>query len=317
MHAIVQYVRQYFRSEWNPRLFGATTALLTVSFAVNYGFSFETHVVRRLTTPWEQAAFFYGFYAVPYLFTLLFWCSSTNRWGVLHDRRFWFLFQLCFITLSAYVALHNVPYFLLQQDASAYSIFPRILHTYIVRYASNLLPGVIAVVPLWVYWYIHDRSTSHFYGFSTSNIRLRTYAAILLLLAPLILAASFSPDFREAYPRYKFGLPTTLPAAEQHALVGLFQVCYGFDFVFVELFFRGFMVMAFARFLGSGAILPMVVVYAFIHFQKPLGEALGSIGGGLALGIISYNTKSIYGGVILHLGVAYLMEMAGTLQRLL
>jgi hypothetical protein len=316
LNAIAQYIRQYFRSEWKPQVFGATALLLALSFAINYGFDFETNVLRQLTTPWEQAAFFYVFYAVPYLLTLVFWSLATQNWSVFRDRRFWFLFQLCFVTLAIYVVLHNVPFFLLQQSSTVYSVFPPTLHTYLARYASNLLPGIIAVIPVGIYWYAHDRTTSNLYGFSTSNIRLRTYVAILLILIPIIFAASLDPDFREAYPRYKFGLPTSLAGGERHALVGLFQVCYGFDFVFVELFFRGFMVMAFVRFLGSGSILPMVVVYAFIHFQKPMGEALGSIFGGLALGIISYNTKSIYGGVILHLGVAYLMELAGSLHMM-
>jgi membrane protease YdiL (CAAX protease family) len=55
----------------------------------------------------------------------------------------------------------------------------------------------------------------------------------------------------------------------------------------------------------------MVVAYAMIHFEKPLLEALSSIFGGLVLGIISYRTKSIYGGVIIHLGIASTMEIAG------
>jgi membrane protease YdiL (CAAX protease family) len=42
---------------------------------------------------------------------------------------------------------------------------------------------------------------------------------------------------------------------------------------------------------------------------------LSSILGGLVLGVISYRTKSIYGGIILHLGVAYMMEIAGGVQR--
>ena len=99
-------------------------------------------------------------------------------------------------------------------------------------------------------------------------------------------------------------------------LAGVFQLCYGSDFVFVEFFFRGFMVLGFTRLLGIRAIIPMVVVYALIHFEKPLLEALSSIIGGLVLGVISYRTKSIYGGIILHLGIAYMMEIAGTLQML-
>jgi membrane protease YdiL (CAAX protease family) len=55
-----------------------------------------------------------------------------------------------------------------------------------------------------------------------------------------------------------------------------------------------------------------VVVYAMIHFEKPLLEAISSIVGGTVLGVISHRTRSIYGGVILHLGIAYMMEMAGS-----
>ncbi|MBI5474720.1 MAG: CPBP family intramembrane metalloprotease, partial [Ignavibacteriae bacterium] len=183
---------------------------------------------------------------------------------------------------------------------------------YALRYASNLLPGLVVIAPLAIYWYNMDRATSSFYGFSASKINLKTYFAILLLVAPVVCAASFGGDFQATYPRYKFGMPTD---ANSLAIPG-FELCYGIDFVFVELLFRGFMVMAFTRYLGSGAILPMVVVYAFIHFQKPMGEAIGSVFGGIVLGVISYNTKSIYGGVILHLGVAYMMEAAGTLQML-
>jgi hypothetical protein len=42
-----------------------------------------------------------------------------------------------------------------------------------------------------------------------------------------------------------------------------------------------------------------------------MGEAISSFFGGLLLGIISYNTKSIQGGFILHVGIAAMMEIAG------
>jgi len=213
-----------------------------------------------------------------------------------------------------YVVLHNVPFAFVRSHPDMLLFVPAELHTYIARFASNVVPGVAVLGPIAAYWYVYDRRATYLYGFSTSNIRLRTYAFILLLLVPIVFAASFSPDFREAYPRFTFGLPASLAPGKRTAWAAAFQFSYGLDFVFVEFLFRGFMVMAFARFLGSASILPMVVVYAFIHFQKPIGEAAGSIVGGLILGIISYNTKSIYGGVMLHLGVAYLMELAGSMQ---
>jgi membrane protease YdiL (CAAX protease family) len=56
----------------------------------------------------------------------------------------------------------------------------------------------------------------------------------------------------------------------------------------------------------------MVVVYAMIHFEKPLLEAISSIAGGFVLGVIAERTRSIYGGVIVHLGIAWMMEIAGS-----
>ena len=42
-----------------------------------------------------------------------------------------------------------------------------------------------------------------------------------------------------------------------------------------------------------------------------MGEAISSFAGGMLLGIISYNTKSIRGGLMVHLGIAWMMEIAG------
>ena len=65
------------------------------------------------------------------------------------------------------------------------------------------------------------------------------------------------------------------------------------------------------RFAGVDAILPMAAFYCTIHFGKPLGECISSYFGGLILGVIVYRAKSIFGGLIVHLGLAWLMEIGG------
>lgn len=317
MKIIVQYIRAYVDEEWNSRLFFFVAVFLLLSLSINYIFDFEVTIIRRLVNPIEQFVFYFFFYALPFCVTVTAYAITNRRTAFTRNAGFWKLSVLSFVLLAVYIALHNVPPYIYKKAPDLLGFLPKELHWYSARYAANLLPGLIVFFPVALYWRSKDKADSHLYGFSSSNIDLKTYAGILLLLLPVVFAASFSGDFQTAYPRYKFGLPQNVVGDERTVLVGIFEVCYGVDFVFVEFFFRGFMVMAFARYLGKGSILPMVVVYAFIHFQKPLGEAIGSIAGGLVLGIISYETRSIYGGIILHLGVAYMMEIAGTLQRLL
>jgi membrane protease YdiL (CAAX protease family) len=97
----------------------------------------------------------------------------------------------------------------------------------------------------------------------------------------------------------------------------LFELSYGIDFVTIELFFRGFLVLAFVRHAGEEAILPMAVFYCSIHFGKPLAECISSFFGGIILGVVVYKTGSITGGLVVHLGIAWLMEIGGYVGILL
>ena len=63
------------------------------------------------------------------------------------------------------------------------------------------------------------------------------------------------------------------------------------------------------KYLGEYVVYPMVVAYAILHFGKPLGETIGSIAGGYILGVLAYKTRNIYGGIFIHMGIAFLMEM--------
>jgi hypothetical protein len=55
----------------------------------------------------------------------------------------------------------------------------------------------------------------------------------------------------------------------------------------------------------------MAALYCAIHFGKPLAECISSFFGGILLGVISYHSRSVAGGLVLHLGIGWLMEIAG------
>jgi hypothetical protein len=110
-----------------------------------------------------------------------------------------------------------------------------------------------------------------------------------------------------SYPKNEtnaFHFSTTLPQPWFYNF--LYELSYGIDFITIELFFRGFLVIAFVRYVGSGAILPMAAFYCSIHFGKPLLECISSFFGGILIGIITYNTQTILGGLMVHLGIAWL-----------
>jgi membrane protease YdiL (CAAX protease family) len=314
MKNIIAYVREFLLEQWNPAYFLMVGTLLGVLFFFNYQFGFEHSITRVLSYPMGQIAFYFAFYFVPYILAHTAQALAMRDFSVLRGRGFWMLSVFGFLVLAAYITLHNGPAYVLSTRPSLLWGVPTEFRPFVARCASNIVPLVFMSVPLFVYWWKVDRKSMPLYGFSAKTIDLRPYLVILLFLVPLVVGASFTTDFQQAYPRYKFGFPEHLGSGERHAFAGVFELCYGADFVFVEFFFRGFMVLAFARLLGTRAIIPMVVVYSLIHFEKPLFEALSSIVGGLVLGVISSRTKSIYGGIILHLGIAYIMEMAGALQ---
>ncbi|MFC2123982.1 CPBP family intramembrane glutamic endopeptidase [Bacteroidota bacterium] len=83
----------------------------------------------------------------------------------------------------------------------------------------------------------------------------------------------------------------------------------------MEIVFRGFLVLGMMKFLGKGSVYPMVAIYCFYHFGKPWGEAVSSIIGGYILGVISLYMRTIFGGLLIHIGIAWMMELVAAIQK--
>ena len=153
-----------------------------------------------------------------------------------------------------------------------------------------------------------------FYGIN--KIRdSKPYFLMVLYMLPLIIWAACQNSFLHMYPRAHFVEHLEVKQDFFHYLV--FECSYGFDFVSIELFFRGFLILAFMRIAGMQCILPAACFYCCIHLGKPMPEAISSFFGGLILGTVSYHSKSIWGGFIVHLGIAWMMEVAGVAAHLL
>jgi hypothetical protein len=128
------------------------------------------------------------------------------------------------------------------------------------------------------------------------------YAVLFLCIAPAVIAASTTESFRQTYPFYRMANRSRFDLWSWEAL-------YAAQFLALECFFRGFILAGLRRALGANAIFVMIVPYCMIHFGKPLPETLGAIGAGIILGTLAMRTRSIWGGVLIHVGVAISMDV--------
>ena len=156
-------------------------------------------------------------------------------------------------------------------------------------------------------------SSKEFYGVNKKQHDLKPYFLMLVMMIPLIAAASTQADFLAMYPKIKnIGYLQTEHNTRWYKL--LYELSYGSDFFGIELFFRGFLVLGFIKWVGKDAIIPMAMFYCTIHFGKPLGECISSFFGGLILGVVVYHSRTIIGGFIVHVGIAWLMELGGAVS---
>jgi membrane protease YdiL (CAAX protease family) len=128
------------------------------------------------------------------------------------------------------------------------------------------------------------------------------YGLMFLAFSPVVFIASTNSTFRETYPFYRM-------ANRSQFDLWSWEVLYIVQFMALELFFRGFLLQGLRRVIGANAIFVMMVPYCMIHFGKPMPETLGAILAGLILGTLAMRTRSIWGGVLIHVCVAVTMDV--------
>lgn len=303
MKLILKYFADFFK-ELNWFYFSSVLLAVSVLIYLNYHYGLERIYIDDGGGAKRFASYFFLFffaYGVSFLLQLLFykqivWYKQKWFWFILFAGPLLFSWKVNFDFLNTWIETRwSYPYF----DVFKYSI------NWIVRV-------LVIMIPVIFIWMIKDKKKQPFYGISKTQ-SLKPYLLMIALLFPLIVAASTQPDFLQMYPKAKNINEVPIHSIKDYGYYLFFELSYGFDFVSIEFFFRGFLILSLIKICGKQAIVPMAAFYCTIHFGKPLGEAISSFFGGLLLGIVSYNTRSVWGGLIAHLGIAWLMELGGWL----
>lgn len=320
MKTLWRDLRNHVQTDFRPGLYAATGLWLALLLTVNYAIDLENSFIDAYQGKPLRPVLYLGLYAVAYYSSVYLWTRFHHRSDVWRSREFWLRSGTALIFYSIYAGFWK-------QSAWSQALFGGQIYVFAYSCLSNLQSVLTIVLPLYIFYRLVDQRTnpSSFYGMAPKRKGLALYALLLALMVPLITLASFQPDFLQSYPTYHdtnanefFGVPEWVTAL-------VYELCYGWDFVPTELLFRGFLVIGMSQscgsppgpgqVLGGGAVLPMVVWYCTVHFGRPPAEAISSVFGGYLLGVLALSTRSIWGGLLIHVGIAWGMEIAAFLQK--
>jgi hypothetical protein len=297
MRQIWTHLKHHLSNDFSWLSYGMTGLVLIVLISLNYGLDIEQRLLVHLSP-----ISYIGFIACLFYFTYFSivvvhvpradWNQSSFIWHAA-------LIVGILIMSSSLLYVKDITSSLTPAEAR-----------YVQRLLYNSLGSIYTFSGLGLLYLLADRKhIDRFYGLSIKGQRLRPYLILIALMVPLIYYASMQEDFLNTYPQFKSQWYKPVLGLSRTQMSMLFEGFYLLDFVRIELLFRGALVIGLARFVGPKAILPMAALYCVLHFNKPMLEAISSIFGGYLLGVISYYERHVAGGIIVHMGIAGLMEL--------
>ncbi|MFT5723609.1 MAG: hypothetical protein ACI9JN_000724 [Bacteroidia bacterium] len=306
------YMVRYFKEEFSWKYLFFLVAFLSayIYWAYPDG-TYTAYRVFRTGQISKVGIFWYHFflYGLPFSVAYGGYIISKKRFDLLTKPGFWFLsiFAVSVFAFRQYIV------YTVHLESFDLGRFPNFSN----RVIGDLLKMTAAMLPITIYWLWDRKHHNSPYGFTVKNFNLRPYFLILLIMLPFVVGFGLTDHFGGYYPRglknlvYYFGYGVDPP---QWYLL-FYELIYGLDFVSIEYFFRGFLVLAFIKYVGPGSILPMAAFYVSIHFGKPMIETVSSFFGGSLLGILAFYSRSIWGGIVVHMGIAWLMELGAFMGK--
>ncbi len=170
------------------------------------------------------------------------------------------------------------------------------------RYEQFLLfSHTILLIPLLIALPLCMRGRE--FGFQIgSQWSWKFYGIFTLCMLPVLWFASARPDFRGYYPIYA-------PASSGGWPLGYHLLLYSLYLFSWELFFRGVLTFASWRAFGYAGVILQAMVFAGMHWGKPMPELAGSLVAGIAMGLIAIRGKSFLPGFAAHALISGLMDI--------
>ncbi len=182
------------------------------------------------------------------------------------------------------------------------------LYSYAWWAFARVFGYVLVPLPLWKLLFPKDSLLDMGFRLSGFIRHWWIYAVSLCVVIPAMFAVAQQPDFGTYYPFYKL-------ASRSWFDLMVWEALYFAQFLALEIFFRGWMLGAMRKTLGSAAIFAMAMPYCMIHYGKPYLEAHGAIIAGIFLGSLAMKTRSIYAGFLVHITVALAMDLLSLHNR--
>jgi hypothetical protein len=303
MKETARKLKEYIKADFNTYFYISLAFVLIFAYYANYSLGFEKELKTAYFSSPLLYLFTFLFFGIFYYLILLLESFFRKDYSPFKEKKF--------IAFSLFAII------IISIDVSSYDLFYRLADSFGIPYeykkwanavSANFKRIIFLGLCLYIFKLIADKNEKGFYGLFTKNINLKPYILMLLAVIPLVIAASFNESFLVKYPMYKPWMSDISGNLNNIITAGIFEISYASRFISVELFFRGFLIIGLSRLIGTRALWPMVVIYGFWHFGKPMPEAISSVFGGYVLGVIALNTKSVKGGILIHMGVALSME---------
>lgn len=313
MKLILDYLRKYLKDYYQPKLYLVLGLFLAICIFLNFYFDIHRNIALTFRHTWMHWPIMSGLLLFPFLVTcgLIYYMTDHRDW--LRSREFWVKVLVGFAIIGfersfyAHYALYD-----LMQSAD------RLFFLRCMGWGRSYLATFIPL--LMFYWFYEKQRDPYksWFGLTLRDTDFRPYFLLVVIVFVGIAIASFLSELNTYYPRYVRSGGARFADAhgfDQWISVLIYEIVYGSYFLNVELFFRGFLVIGFARVLGGHAVLAMVGSYVFLHFGKPISECITSAFGGYLIGILAFYSHRIWGGVLLHVALAWSMELFAWLQN--